>query len=93
MPTTNISQILSSILTPDTFSRKDQRLRVMAYTLSLPLPKHINESTISKYGHISHTLSSHAISTQSITHSRIEYMLQFLNSIITLVEDKDDECA
>jgi hypothetical protein len=86
MPTTNIPQILSSILTPDIFSRKDQRLRVMAYTLSLPLPKHINESTISKYSHISQssisrTLSSNAISTQSITHSRIEYILQFLDSI------------
>ncbi len=68
------------------FSRKDQRLRIMAYTLGLSMPKHVNESNISKYIHISQssisrTLSTNAISTEPITSSRIEYILQFIDSI------------
>ncbi len=86
MPTTNIPQILSSILKPNMFSRKDQRLRIMAYTLGLSMPKHVNESNISKYIHISQssisrTLSTNAISTELITSSRMEYIFQFMDSI------------
>ncbi len=46
MLTTNISQIISSIIDKVPFRRKDQRLRISEYILGVFLLKHVNESQI-----------------------------------------------
>jgi len=46
MLTTNISQIVSSIIDLVPFKRKDQRLRIFKYILGIFLSKHVNESQI-----------------------------------------------
>jgi len=76
-PTTNISQNLSFILKAVGFSRKDQLYRAASYALALSVPKHVNETRISNHipisqSSISRTLSTDAISTQSITSARIK---------------------
>ena len=88
MSTTNISQIISSVLVPSNFSRKDQYHRVISYTLALSLPRHVNQSQMAKYmpisqSSISRMLSTNAISTDALIHSRIKYMHTFLDSIHT----------
>jgi len=85
MPTTNISQNLSSILKAVGFSRKDQLYRVASYVLALSMPKHVNETRISNHipisqSSISRTLSTDAISTQSITSARVNYISEFIDS-------------
>ena len=86
MPTTNIPQILSHMLDPSKFSRKDQYTRITSYTLALGLPKHVTQIQLSKYlpfsqSSISRTLSTSAISTQMLTDSRIQYVSAFLDSL------------
>lgn len=86
MPTTNISQIVLEILHSCDFKRKDQLNRLFQYTIGLSLPKHVNQTRISKHvwisqSSISRTLSSGSISTHALTDSRISKIRQFVDSI------------
>jgi hypothetical protein len=84
MLTTNISQIVSSIIDPVPFKRKDQKLRIFEYILGIFLPKHVNESRIASEIMTSQSTMSRALSRSPLTEilsARIAFLKDFINSV------------
>jgi hypothetical protein len=86
MLTTNISQIVSSIIDLVPFKRKDQRIRIFkgVITLGIFLPKHINESQIASEIMSSQSSMSRALSRSplnEISNARITFLKDFFNGI------------
>jgi hypothetical protein len=82
MLTTNISQIVSSIIDLVPFKRKDQRIRIFKYILGIFLPKHINESQIASEIMSSQSTMSRALSRSTlneISNARITFLKDFFN--------------
>ena len=83
MLTTNISQIVSSIIDLVSFKRKDQKLRIFKYILGIFLPKHVNESQIVSEIMTSQSTMSRALSRSPLTEilsARIAFLKDFINS-------------
>lgn len=81
MPTTNISQIVSSVIDLVPFKRKDQKLRILKYILGIFLPKHVNESQIASKVMSSQSTMSRALSRSpliDISNSRIAFLKDFI---------------
>jgi len=84
MPTTNISQIVSSVIDLVPFKRKDQKLRILKYILGIFLPKHVNESQIASKVMVSQSTMSRALSRSpliDLSSSRIEFLKDFIARI------------
>ena len=82
MLTTNISQLISSIITVVPFKRKDQRIRIFKYILGIFLPKHVNESQIASEIMSSQSSMSRALSRSplnEISNARITFLKDFFN--------------
>jgi len=84
MLTTNISQIVSSIIDLVPFKRKGQRIRIFkgVITLGIFLPKHVNESQIASEIMSSQSSMSRALSRSplnEISNARITFLKDFFN--------------
>jgi len=86
MLTTNISQIVSSIITVVPFKRKDQRLRIFKYILGIFLPKHINESQIA-----SEIMSSQSTMSRALSRSPVNEISKALSKEYTVTRKNKDE--